>query len=557
YEWNTDMIVPQYPGAKWFEEKGNNGTDRPVMPSEYAHMMGNSGGNFDLIWDAIYRYPNLTGGFIWDWVDQGLAAEDEEGRRYWTYGGDYGKDMPSDGNFLINGLVGPDRLPNPHLQEVAYVHQNISITPVNISEGKFNVFNRFYFTNLDRYRLDYKIMAGKKVLSKGSMKLDVAPQHGKDITINMPSAATLAKEETFVNFYLVNVSEDRGIPAGYVVAYEQIALSPMKSVALPSLKGPSLKVDESDRMVKVSSKIVDFVFDRAAGVVTSYKVKGREYVYDSFGLQPNFWRGQTDNDYGNGAPKRQEIWKEASHDFDVKSVTVESEGDAVSINVKYLLPTGNDYSVVYKIYPSGVVKVDVSYQPLAEDTKVGEIPRVGLRMRVPAAMNNVEYYGRGPVENYRDRRSGAKIGVYSTTAEELYHPYVRPQENGHHTDTRSLIITEKSGHGLRIVADSVFEFNALRNSVEDFDSEEARRHPYQWANRSAAEITSRNEKEAHMVLRRQHHINDITPRDYVEVNIDAAHQGVGGYDSWGAWPEEKDLLRPWRAYSTGFTIIPQ
>lgn len=557
YEWNTDMIVPQYPGAKWFADKGMNGTDRPVMPSEYAHMMGNSGGNFDLIWNEIYAYPNLTGGFIWDWVDQGLAAKDGNGTLYWTYGGDYGKDAPSDGNFLINGLVGPDRMEHPHLKEVSYMHQNVAITPVDAAKGIFRVFNRFYFSNLDSYRLDYEVTAGKKVLSKGSMKLNIEPQQSKDITVKLPSASTLAKEETFINFRLVNLTADRGIPAGYVIAYEQIALSPAKAPTMPSVKGPKLTVSTEVNVLKATSPAVEFVFDKSKGAVTSYKVKGRQYVHDGFGMQPNFWRGLTDNDYGNGAPKRQEIWKEATNNLKVKDAGLTMDGDAAVLRVEYQLPAGNTFIADYKLYPSGVMHVDIMYNPLDRDTKTGEIPRVGLRWRMPASMDRIEYYGRGPVENYRDRKSGAKIGVYNTTAEEMYHPYVRPQENGHRTDTRSLTLADKSGRGLTVVADSVIEFNALRNPVEDFDSEEARQHPYQWSNRSAAEIAERNDAEASMVLRRQHHINDIAPRDFVEVNIDAAHQGVGGYDSWGAWPEERDILRPWNAYRTGFTIIPK
>lgn len=557
YEWNTDMIVPQYPGAKWFAEKGRKGTDRPVMPSEYAHMMGNSGGNFDLIWNEIYRYPNLAGGFIWDWVDQGLAAKDENGTLYWTYGGDYGKDAPSDGNFLINGLVGPDRTEHPHLKEVSYMHQNIAVEPVDIARGVFKVTNRFYFSTLENYRLDYQVVAGKKVLTKGSMSLDIAPQESKEIVLKLPSSSVLDKEETFINFQLRSLKEDRGIPAGYTVAYEQIALSPMKPAAAPSLKGPRLSAEADGDIFAARSSAVDFVFDKSKGVVTSYKVKGRQYIHDGFGLQPNFWRGETDNDYGNGAPKRQMVWKEATADLKVGEATVKMDGDAVLMTVVYDLPTGNSCTVDYRIYPSGVVHVTMDYNPLAEDSKVGEIPRVGIRWRMPASMDRVEYYGRGPVENYTDRRSGAKIGVYNTTAGDMYHAYVRPQENGHRTDTRRLSLMDKSGHGLTVLADSVFEFNALRNSVEDFDSEEARNHPYQWSNLSAAEIKDRNDDEAYMVLRRQHHINDIVPRDFVEVNIDAAHQGVGGYDSWGAWPEEKDILRPWKKYSTGFTIVPR
>lgn len=557
WEWNTDMYVPQYPDAAWFEKSGRMGSDRPLMPSEYAHAMGNSTGNFVGQWDAIYKYPNLAGGFIWDWVDQGLDAVDENGRHYWTYGGDYGTNAPSDGNFLLNGLVQPDRTPHPGLTEVKYVHQNIDIRPVDLAAGKFELTNRYYFTNLDKYVLSYEVKAGKKVLGKGTVNTDLAPGASKEFTVALPSAAKLDKEETFINFSLTTKAEERGIPAGYELAWEQFALSPMKTPALPAAKGPALKVSDANGIIDVASSKVNFTFNVAEGAVTSYKVNGKEYLYDGFGFRPNFWRGQTDNDYGNGSPAREEIWHEASVKYNVTnaSAALDADGNAV-VNVTYQLPTGNKYDVVYTVYPSGMVHVAADFEALSADTKVPEMPRIGLRFRVPADMNKVEYYGRGPVENYADRKASAKIGVYSTTADDMYFPYVRPQENGHRTDTRSLSLSDGK-HGLTIVADSVFEFNALRNSVEDFDSEEATSRPHQWNNYSAAEIASHDEAKAKYRLRRQTHINDITPRPFVEVNLDAAHQGVGGYDSWGAWPEESVLVRPSGKYSYGFTIIPQ
>lgn len=554
YEWNTDMIVPQYPSADWFEQKGKEGTDRPVMPSEYAHAMGNSTGNFVGQWDAIYRYPNLAGGFIWDWVDQGLYAADSLGREYWAYGGDYGKDVPSDGNFLINGLVNPDRNPHPALDEVKYVHQNVFITPVDIKEGKFSVMNRFYFTNLGGYKVSYSIFDGKKVLSRGDMVLDIAPQACDTVTIKMPSSEVLGNKECFINFSVTTMFDDgRGIPAGYEIAKEQIALSLMRPQEMPSLKGTKLSVGTDGTKMTVSSKNVEFEFDKDAGIVTSYKVKGRQYINGGFGLQPNFWRGPTDNDYGNGAPLREDVWKRASKDFSVKDASISVDADTAKIDIDYLLPSGNIYNICYRIYPSGVVKADVHFAA-AKDAP--ELPRLGMRFRMPQAMECVEYYGRGPCENYIDRKASSKVGVYVTTASNMYFPYVRPQENGHHTDTRWLSLTDNSGHGLKILADSLIEFNALRNTVEDFDSEEAVQHPYNWPNRSAEEIASRDEKAVKSVLRRMHHINDIVPRDFVEVCIDFVHQGVGGYDSWGAWPEKRHLVRSDRDYRSGFTIVP-
>ena len=208
-------------------------------------------------------------------------------------------------------------------------------------------------------------------------------------------------------------------------------------------------------------------------------------------MQPNFWRGPTDNDYGNGAPLREDVWKRASKDFSVKDASISVDADTAKIDIDYLLPSGNIYNICYRIYPSGVVKADVHFAA-AKDAP--ELPRLGMRFRMPQAMECVEYYGRGPCENYIDRKASSKVGVYVTTASNMYFPYVRPQENGHHTDTRWLSLTDNSGHGLKILADSLIEFNALRNTVEDFDSEEAVQHPYNWPNRSAEEIASRDEK---------------------------------------------------------------
>ena len=347
--------------------------------------------------------------------------------------------------------------------------------------------------------------------------------------------------------------DGRGIPAGYEIAKEQIALSSMRPQVMPSLKGAKLSVGTDGTKMTVSSKNVEFEFDKDAGIVTSYKVKGRQYINDGFGLQPNFWRGPTDNDYGNGAPLREDVWKRASKDFSVKDASISVDADTAKIDIDYLLPSGNIYNICYRIYPSGVVKADVHFAA-AKDAP--ELPRLGVRFRMPQAMERVEYYGRGPCENYIDRKASSKVGVHVTTASNMYFPYVRPQENGHHTDTRWLSLTDNSGHGLKILADSLIEFNALRNTVEDFDSEEAVQHPYNWPNRSAEEIASRDEKTVKSVLRRMHHINDIVPRDFVEVCIDFVHQGVGGYDSWGAWPEKRHLVRSDRDYRSGFTIVP-
>lgn len=582
WEWNTDMYVPQYPGASWFEEIGQKGSDRPVVPSEYAHAMGNSTGSLLDQWNAIYKYPNLQGGYIWDWVDQGFLEKDANGRPYYTYGGDYGVNAPSDGNFLCNGIVGPDRTPHPAMAEVKYVYQDVAITAKDLANGTFEVFNRYYFKNLKDYMITYTIMANGKVVRYGKVSLDIAPQTSKELQVNIAGLKPQKDTEYFVNFSVVTVQPEGLIPQGHEVASEQFRLpiEPIKSDIKTS--GPALSVSENGDELVASSSKVNFVFNKKTGLVSSYKVGSTEYFSEGFGLQPNFWRGPTDNDYGNGQPKREQIWKQSSKNFDVSDATVKMDGKNAIMTINYLLPAGNLYIVDYTIYPSGAVHVAAHFTSTEmneAETEVSEatrtatftpgrdaarkeaskltVPRIGVRFRMPATMNQVEYFGRGPEENYWDRKAGTLVGLYKSTAEDLYFPYVRPQENGHHTDTRWVSVSSNKGKGLKIVADELIEFNALRNSIEDFDDEEQVNLPRQWSNFTPEQIANHDEAAAKDVLRRQHHINDVTPRNYVEVCIDLKQQGVGGYDSWGARPEPQYTLPANKDYQWGFTIIPE
>lgn len=582
WEWNSDMYVPQYPSAEWLAKIGKQGSDRPVVPSEYAHAMGNSTGNLWDQWKEIYKYPNLQGGYIWDWVDQGILERDPNGREYWTYGGDYGVNAPSDGNFNCNGLVNPDRTPHPAMAEVKYVHQNIAFEPVDLANGRILVKNRFYFTNIKKYTISYNIAANGKIVKSGKTSLDIEPQGSKEFTVPVNGLKAKPGTEYFINFSVTTVEPEPLIPAGHEIAYEQFRL-PIEPLERPAFatNGPALKVQTEGKRLTATSSKVNFVFDMETGLVTSYQVNGTEYFNEGFGIQPNFWRAPNDNDYGNGEPKRLQIWKQSSKDFNVADAGIVMDGNAAILTVNYLLAAGNLYIVTYRIHPSGVVKVDARFTSTdmqAAETEISEatrtatftpgndevrkvtaklnVPRIGIRFRLPAEMNKVEYFGRGPEENYIDRNAGTLIGLYKTTADKMYYNYVRPQENGHHTDTRWLSLSKKNGKGLTIMADSVIGFNALRNSIEDFDSEEALPHPRQWNNFSPEEIANHDEETARNVLRRMHHVNDITPRDFVEVCIDMKQQGVAGYNSWGARPEPAYTLPANREYYWGFTLIP-
>ncbi len=580
WEWNTDMYVPQYPTAAWLESIGKKGSDRPVIPSEYAHAMGNSTGSLWNQWKAIYKYPNLQGGYIWDWVDQGILTQDEKGRSFWAYGGDFGVNSPSDGNFCCNGIVSPDRTPHPAYAEVKYVHQNVAFEANDLATGKFSVMNRFYFTNLDKYQISYKVKENSKTIRSGKLSIAVAPQDTKSLNVNVDGLKPKVGTEYFVEFSVKTTEPEALLPIGYEIAKEQFRLpiEPLEQTYKKS--GPALNCKIDGDLLEVESSLIHFVFNKRNGLVTSYKVAGTEYFKDDFGFQPNFWRAPNDNDYGSQMPKRLQIWKQASRNFNIVDAKVNMEGKDAVITASYLLAAGNLYIVTYRIHPSGVIKADYTFTSTdmeAVKTEVSEetlaatftpgnedihkrpsqliVPRIGIRFRIPIDMNRISYFGKGPEENYIDRNAGTSVDLFKNMAENMYFPYVRPQENGHHTDTRWLTLTKKNGKGLTIYADKVFGFNALPNSVEDFDGEEATHRDYQWLNRNEEEL-KHDTIAAINVRPRQTHINDIMPRDFIEVCIDMKQMGVGGYDSWGAMPDSQYLIPATQEYKWGITIVP-
>jgi beta-galactosidase len=583
-EWNTDMLVPQYPSAVEFERRGQTLWDRPYVPSEYSHAMGNSNGNLSDQWEQIYKYPQLQGAFIWEWKDHAKRAVNAAGKEFWAYGGDFGVDQPSDGNFVADGLIGPDQVPHPAMAEVKYVHQNIAFEAVDLHKGEFRILNRFYFSNLKDYTIRWRIMENGQMLQQGVIPVDLDAQQSMIVNIPVNRIRVKPASEYFVNFEVTSKIAHPLVPAGHIVATEQFQL-PMVGEKRPyKTSGPKLTDRSTENSLIISSSKVHFEMDAKTGIVTSYRVDGVEYFKDGFGIQPNFWRGPNDNDYGSQMPYRLQIWKEASKNFN-KAHTKMAVGMgevAYYVRVGYTLPLGNLFEVMYAIHNSGVVHVSVNYNPVdtqaqqtaeADDERLAtesasgalararradtrlEIPRIGVRFRLPAEMNRVQYFGRGPEENHLDRHKGSHVGLYTTTAEDMYVPYVRPQENGHRIDTRWVALHTKNGRGLLIQADSLIGFNALRNSVEDFDGEESDKD-YQWTNFSPEEIANRNPANAKDRLRKQTHAIDIVPRDFVEVCVDFKQMGVAGYNSWGDRPKPQYSLFANQEYKFGFTLIP-
>ena len=536
-EWNTDMLVPQYPGADWFARMGEKESGRPVCPSEYAHAMGNSTGSLDLQWEQIYAHTHLQGAFIWDWVDQGLY----DAEKGWTYGGDYGVDAPSDANFLCNGIVNPDRTPHPGYYEVKHVYQDIAITGTAPEEGRFSIQNRFYFKDLKDYIVHWRIERDGKPVKKGKFSFSTPAQSSEEFSVKLPKWKMRKDGEYRIFFETATAKALPLLPAGTVVAADEVLLKDTGAKKDFGASRRDVEVVEGDAEIRLSAGRSELVFDKTQGFVKRYTYKGADVFDPDFGLRPNFWRGPTDNDYGNGLPSRLYAWKEASRTFHAMT-TVEGG----TVRATYTLPDKCTMTVSYTLLPNGLLRIESAFQG-AESKKPLDIPRIGFRFRVPE--NDFRYFGRGPVENYIDRNSGTFKSLFTTTAAAEFYPYVRPQETGHHTETEWLATKH-----LTVVADDTFEFNALRHSVEDLDSEESGR-PYQWNNFDTPPVHD-EELAAKTHMRRQTHLCDVPDRDFTEICIDGAATGVGGYDSWGSRPEPSRTVWSDQSHAFGFTLVP-
>ena len=532
-DWNTDMLVPQYPGADWFHAMGEKERERPVCPSEYAHAMGNSTGSLDFQWNEINSYPHLQGGFIWDWVDQGLAETDSLGRKWWAYGGDYGENSPADGNFNCNGIVNPDRNPHPAYVEVRHAYQNVSVVPENIAGGVFKVINRYYFSSLEPFTLRYEIRQDGEAVRSGDIALSAPAGGSETIRISYPSF--LPRSRYDIVFKTVNRVAMPLLKPRTLLALDQYVLKEAVPGSSSMERRMPVDVYEDGDSISLGADGFTLVYDKRKGYITSLVTGGVERIDASFGIRPLFWRGPVDNDYGNGLPSRCQMWKEASRQFEAEASVTGDDRETV-LSVRYSLPGGTSLTMDCEVLQPGILKIHSLFK--GADGEAVDIPRIGYRMRLPAAKGDeFMYSGRGPSENYQDRNSGSIKGIYYSTAKEEYYPYVRPQECGHHTDTDLLIYFPT---GLSVSADSPFEFNLLRQYVEDLDSEETLSKDYQWYNHDPAE--EHDPARARNILRRRTHINDVPVRDDAELCIDYKMSGVGGYDSWGSRPEPSRTL---------------
>ncbi|HEX9633304.1 MAG TPA: glycoside hydrolase family 2 TIM barrel-domain containing protein [Gemmatimonadales bacterium] len=527
--WHTrvDLVTPMYTPITGLLDYVKEWRDRPLIMCEYAHAMGNSVGNLQDYWDVIYAHPQLQGGFIWDWVDQGLAATTPDGKPFWAYGGDYGPPgTPSDGNFLANGLVRPDRRPNPHYLEVRKVYQPAHARLVDAGRGTVRIVNRYDFRTLDHLTLRWTLTADADTVGAGEMPAPaVAPHDSSDIVLRGWSGRDgYDGRERVLTIEFVLPNAEPFLPAGWIVAWDQVELG-AGTTGATGTTGVALVVAEEGPSIVVRGERFAAVFDRIQGTLASLAYDGTELLRT--GLEPNFWRAPTDNDFGNRMPRRQRVWRRAGPDRHVDSVAARQDHGNVVVWVAQSLHAGDaTLETTYTVRPSGDITVHNRFVP--GDTSLPELPRLGMRFTMPGSFDRVTWWGRGPHESYWDRKTGARVGLYAAPAADLYHPYVRPQENGTRSDVRWMAITNAQGRGLLAVGIPLLEASALPYLQEDFDEGQEK------VNR---------------------HVTDVASRDLVEVRLDWHQMGVGGDNSWGAQALERYRL-PLRAYEWTFRLRP-
>ena len=502
------------------------GTDaeRPFIWCEYSHAMGNSNGNFQEYWDLVSEERQVQGGFIWDWMDQGLA-DTKNGKKFWAYGGHYEpKGQIHSGNFCLNGIIDPDHTAHPALMEIKKVYANIAF---EYNNKNITVINNRFFENLDDCIIKWDLIANGHVIKTGQFRPDgVAAQNKKTFAIDLGPFDTA--QETFLNVYALNKDNKGLLSFGHEMAREQFPIVD-KALDAPVAKSSSkIVLSESDEKTSIKGINFSLCFSKNNGLLSSYIINHLELLTSP--LEPTFWRAPIDNDFGNNMQKRCIVWKEALAQAKLASINSKQISDTeVQVETQLLLPTiEGQITIAYSVYGNG--QIDVNYKFEAKKDKLPEIPRIGMKLKLPKTIENLSYYGRGPWENYCDRKSAAFIGEYQSKVKDQYFAYNRPQENGHRTDVRHLQLTNQSGLGLKVVAHNTpIEFNALNYATEDLDEGE------QKTLRTPA---------------------DLNEGDFVELHIDHKMMGVGGDNSWGAMPHAPYRFYANKTYNYSFSLIP-
>ncbi len=533
---NTDLMCPMYASPEWCERYASKPeSTKPLILCEYNHAMGNSGGGLMEYWDAVRRLPKFQGGFVWDFVDQGLRVKTSDGKEYFSYGGDYNTHDPSDNNFNCNGLVSPDRVWNPHAYETAYYYQNVWAEDVNVQQGDIAVRNEFFFRDLSNVKMRWQLLVnGESVLNGEELNLNVLPQ-GRQM-LHLPIANTLAaldpSSEVMLNIDFMLKEKEPLMEAGQRIAYAQLPIiEAAPQAAALSHDKTKFKIQQPKQgALTIAADGMEIAFDSKTGFMSKYVVNGTPLLGKGGTLKPNFWRAVTDNDMGAWLQQKLQVWRNPA--MNLTSLGVDKKASSksqVTVVAHYDMPEVHArLTLTYEIHVGGTMCIT---QGIAFDDSYTEHPemlRFGLVMEIPYQMDNSHFYGRGPIENYADRRYSQRLGIYRQTADEQFYPYIRPQETGTKGDIRWWKQTDNQGIGFKVTADKPFYASALHYDISMLDegNEKHQRHPSQLI------------KSAHTVL-----------------TLDSEHCGVGGIDSWGARPLEQYRL-PAIDRTCTFTLTP-
>lgn len=530
----TDIYCPMYADYQWCENYSKDDKyQKPLIQCEYAHAMGNSQGGFKEYWDLVRKYPKFQGGFIWDFVDQSVRWTGKNGKMIYAYGGDFNRFDASDINFCNNGLISPDRIPNPHAYEVRHFYQNIWTTPANLKNGEINIFNEYFFRDLSAYYLEWEMLKDGKSVRCGRIdNLNVQPQQTAKVKLNL--GETDAEAEWLLNIsYKLKNNEDL-LPARYTVAKEQLTLNPYKAPSmqlgnceLSNTETVAPEVQDNDRYyLIVSNDAFRVEFNRTNGYLTKYQIKGLDMIKEGAILKPNFWRAPTDNDFGAHIHRKYVAWK--NPEIRLKSLKQRTENKQVIVETAYEMPgVSAKLNLTYVINNEGAIKVT---QKMTTDkkAKVSNMFRFGMQMQMPRSFETIEYYGRGPIENYIDRNHCTDLGIYRQSVTEQFYSYIRPQENGTKTDIRWWRMINKAGNGIEVVATSPFSASALHYTIESLDEG--------WS-------------------KQQGHSPEVEEADLTNLCIDKIQAGLGCVNSWGsiALPEYQV---PYQDYEFTFILSP-
>ena len=525
YDSKTDIYCPMYIGYEESESYCKSNGTKPYIQCEYAHAMGNSEGGFKEYWDLIRKYPKYQGGYIWDFVDQGLRDKSPiTGKEIFTYGGDYGRYPASDYNFNCNGIIAPNRRLNPHAYEIQYVLQNVWIKDFDAENGSFNVYNENFFKNIDDLSLTATLFANGVKLTTIAIPdtKGIAPQATKLVKSEaLKSAiekaeAEHATEEITINFAFASDGSQPLVDKGQVMARQQIVLNGYEfdKVDAPANTGSKIEVEETNSYVKVSAERMSVTIGKKTGMIDYLDVDGEPMLKFRESMTPEFWRAPTDNDYGASLQKKMRVWKNPQ--MNLKSFDKSESKDSVVLTANFEMPEVKaELMLRYRINAAGEVAV-TEKMTTDKEAKVADLFRYGMQLQMPASFSKLEYYGRGPEENYIDRHSSSFIGKYEANVKDEYYPYVRPQESGNHTDIRYFsIFNPATGKGITFEGYAPMECSAIPYLVEDLDAGIEKEHA--WGQ----------------------HSGDLVEKGLVQLHIQQRQFGLGCIDSWGASPMEK------------------